>query len=82
MPRYEYRDLHPLPDAEKTFLAWVERLDQEFSNRDVQHRSVVVRDALHELYLGRPYQAPAANAPPAQSSMVRTFDPRNATLEP
>jgi acetyltransferase-like isoleucine patch superfamily enzyme len=82
MPRYEYRDLHPMPDAEKNFLAWIEKLDHEFSNRDIEHRSLVVRDALHELYLGRPYQAPAANDPPAQTALVHSFDPRNATLEP
>jgi len=55
MPRYEYRVLNPMPSAEKAFLAWVDRLDQEFMNPDPEHRSNFVRDALHELYLGRPY---------------------------
>ena len=54
MPRYEYRVLNPTPAAEKAFLAWIDKLDQEFMNRDPEHRSDVVRDALHELYLGRP----------------------------
>jgi acetyltransferase-like isoleucine patch superfamily enzyme len=82
MPRYEYRDIRPTPAAEKTFLDWIGRLDQEFSNHDVEHRSVVVRDALHELYLGRPYAAPGASAALAQQALVHSFDPRNASLEP
>lgn len=82
MPRYEYRDRHPTPEAEKLFLEWIERLDAEFTNRDPEHRAVVVRDALHQLYLGRPYQAPDAKSPAAQQALVHSFDPRNATMEP
>jgi acetyltransferase-like isoleucine patch superfamily enzyme len=82
MPRYEYRKLNPSPQAEKAFLSWIERLDREFGDRDPEHRSFVVRDALHELYLGRPYADPDASAPLAAQSLVHSFDPRNATLEP
>ncbi len=83
MPRYEYRILSPTPAAEKAFVGWIERLDHEFRNRDVDHRSVVVRDALHELYLGRPYEPPdPARHSPAQLVQIHSFDPRNATLEP
>src|SRR5512146_2620321 len=82
MPRYEYRDLHPMPAAEKLFLDWIQKLDEEFSNRDVEHRCLVVRNALHELYMGCPYSEPAANAPLAERALVHSFDPRNATLEP
>jgi acetyltransferase-like isoleucine patch superfamily enzyme len=82
MPRYEYRVLHPIPAAEKTFLEWIEQLDREFMNRNPDHRSTVVRDALHQLYLGRPYAAPNANGPTAEQVLVHSFDPRNATLEP
>jgi len=82
MPRFEYRNLSPQPAAEKSFLAWMEWLDGQFANRDLEHRSLVVRDTLHALYLGRPY----ADPDPAESSAVRaliySFDPRNATLEP
>ena len=49
MPRYEYRNLNPLPAAEKTFLSWIEALDHEFINRDPEHRSNVVRDAVHDI---------------------------------
>jgi acetyltransferase-like isoleucine patch superfamily enzyme len=82
MPRYEYRNLNPLPEAEKAFTQWIEQLDREFMNRDPQHRSVVVRDALHELYLGRPYQQPSPSQPLTEQALVHSFDPRNITLEP
>jgi acetyltransferase-like isoleucine patch superfamily enzyme len=82
MPRHEYRVLNPTSAAEKTFLAWIERLDQEFMNRNTDHRSQVVCDTLHQLYLGRPYAAPDPAASVAQQALVHSFDPRNATLEP
>ena len=82
MPRYEYRAIGPTPAAEKAFLTWIDRLDQEFMSRDPEHRSLVVRDALHQLYLGRRYSAPDAAGPLAAQALAHTFDPRNATLEP
>ena len=82
MPRYEYRALTPIPAAEKAFLGWIDQLDQEFSNRDSEQRSNVVRDTLHQLYLGRPYAAPDPAASLAEQALVHSFDPRNATLEP
>ncbi|HKN33718.1 MAG TPA: acyltransferase [Terriglobales bacterium] len=82
MPRYEYRNLSPTRAAEETFLAWIDSLDREFMNRDPEHRSVVVRDTLHQLYLGRPYVPPDPGAPMAAQVQVHSFDPRNATLEP
>src|SRR5271170_5040355 len=82
MPRYEYRVLNPTPAAEKAFLAWVDKLDQEFINRDPEYRGKVVRNALHELYLGRPYMTPDPSTPLAEQTLIHTFDPRNATLEP
>ena len=82
MPRYDYRDLHPTPAAEKAFLDWIARLDSEFSNRDPEHRSLLVRAALHELYLGRRYAPPSPKASLAKQALIHSFDPRNATLEP
>lgn len=78
----DYRDLKPTSAAEKSFLAWIERLDREFSNCDQEHRSVIVRDTLYELFLGRPYQPPKESDSPAHQALVHSFDPRNATLEP
>jgi acetyltransferase-like isoleucine patch superfamily enzyme len=51
-------------------------------NRDPEHRSLVVRDALHQLYFGRPHAAPDTNAPLPTQAVVHSLDPRNATLEP
>jgi acetyltransferase-like isoleucine patch superfamily enzyme len=82
MPRYEYRDMRPLPEAEKRFLEWIQKLDDQFTDRDAEHRSVVVRNTLHELFLGRPYRETAAEAALGEQALVDTFDPRNATLEP
>jgi hypothetical protein len=82
MPRFEYRNLSPTSEAEKTFLTWVDELDQQFMNRDPEHRSQVVRDTLHEIYLGRPYTSPAAASSPAERALIHSLDPRNATLEP
>jgi acetyltransferase-like isoleucine patch superfamily enzyme len=82
MPRYEYRVLKPVPAAEKAFLDWIDRLDHEFTNRDSEHRSNVVREALHQLYLGRTYVAPDPDAALATRCLVHSFDPRNTTLEP
>jgi acetyltransferase-like isoleucine patch superfamily enzyme len=89
MPRYEYRNLHP--EAEKSFLAWIDHLDTEFRNPDPEHRSVIVRDALHQLYLGRPYIPEDENEEYDKASvtsqltgqaLTHCFDPRNITLEP
>jgi len=82
MPRFEYRDLRPMPAAEKSFLEWIQKLDEQFANRDVEHRSIVVRNTLHELYLGRPYAEPGPITPLAEQALVYNFDPRNTTLEP
>src|SRR6185312_58813 len=82
MPRYEYRPFRPTPEAEKAFLTWIDQLDHEFANRDPEHRSNLVRDALHQLYLERPYKTPSTGAPLAAQTLVHSFDPRNTTLEP
>ncbi|MBZ5572414.1 MAG: acyltransferase [Acidobacteriia bacterium] len=82
MPRYEYRVLSPSPAAERVFITWIDQLDQEFINRDPEHRSTVVRNALHELYLGRPYASPNTSSTLAEQALVHSLDPRNATLEP
>jgi acetyltransferase-like isoleucine patch superfamily enzyme len=80
MPRYEYRVLHPTPAAEKSFLHWIEELDEKFMNRDPEQRSNVVAEALHQLYLGRPYAKPGGGV--GEQVLMHSFDPRNTTLEP
>jgi acetyltransferase-like isoleucine patch superfamily enzyme len=55
MPRYEYRDLRPTPEAEEVFLRWINYLDEEFTkHRKPELRAELVHDNLHQLYLGRP----------------------------
>ena len=82
MPRYEYRNIKPTPDAEKRYLAWIERLDREFQNRDPNHRSDIVREELSQLYLGKPYGLNASDSSAAAQVAMYGFDPRNASLEP
>jgi len=82
MPRYEYRNIQPTPAAERAYTAWIAQLDAAFANPDPDRRSNIVRDTLHELYLGRPYAAPTAEMPLAQQAQIYSFDPRNSSLEP
>lgn len=79
MPRYEYRNLAPTPAAEKAFLAWINELDSEFANRDPEHRSNVVTEALRRLY-GLNGDSEASSL--ASQARAHSLDPRNATLEP
>jgi acetyltransferase-like isoleucine patch superfamily enzyme len=80
MPRYEYRNIAPTPEAQKAFLDWIDQLDSEFKNPDPDHRSEVVREALHQLYLGRDHAAATGGL--ARQALIHSFDPRNASLEP
>ncbi|HEV2698540.1 MAG TPA: acyltransferase [Terriglobales bacterium] len=80
MPRYEYRKLAPTPAAEKAFLEWIEQLDSEFANRDPEHRSDVVAEALRQLY-GANDDALGGKLL-AEQVLVHSLDPRNATVEP
>jgi acetyltransferase-like isoleucine patch superfamily enzyme len=77
MPRYEYRKIGPTPGAEKMFLDWIGQLDSEFANPDPEHRSDVVRTALHGLYA---LDESGDNL--ARESLLHSLDPRNASLEP
>ena len=49
MPRYEYRHLEPHHEAADAYDRWIAELDREFENKDIDHRSEVVRDALHQI---------------------------------
>jgi acetyltransferase-like isoleucine patch superfamily enzyme len=82
MPRYEYRHLTLQPAAADAYDRWIAQLDEQFTDRDINHRSQAVRDALHEIYLGEPYAPPSGDEPLATQALVHSFDPRNATLEP
>jgi len=71
----KYRVLKPVPAAEKAFLAWIDELDRKFTKRDSEHRSDVVREALHELYLGSSYAAADPAGPLAIQTLIHSFDP-------
>ena len=77
MPRYEYRLLKPTPAAEKAFLTLVDQLDREFTDRDPERRSDIVRDVLSQLYLEKPYAVPDPTVRLAQQTLLHCFDPRN-----
>lgn len=89
MPRFEYGTPGPTAAADKTYDRWLGWLDEQFAGRDVDHRSEVVRNVLHELYLGKPYSGTAREVATAASAsglssqvLTANFDPRNITLEP
>ena len=86
MPVHEYRELKPSPEAEAIYRRWLARLNEEFTrHQGADTRSQIVRDELVQLYLGRPYGGPAKatlNTELAMHSLIESFDPRNATLEP
>ena len=47
---------HPTPEAEEVFRRWIRFLDEElYRHRSPERRSEIVRDQLHQLYLGRPH---------------------------
>lgn len=81
MPRFQYRNLHPSPDAEKSFLEWIHFLDDQFSSGNAEQRSLAVRNALYELYLGQPYSLPASGVSHTLNTLIHNFDSRNITLE-
>lgn len=81
MPRLEYRNLAQLPAATAAYNEWINWLDRQFSNKDITHRSEVVREALAELYYGQPAQKlDVANL--SATVAIHSLDPRNTTLEP
>ncbi len=56
MPEEQERELKPLPEAEVAYLRWLAHLDAEFTrHHKPEIRSEIVRDELHQLYLGRPH---------------------------
>jgi acetyltransferase-like isoleucine patch superfamily enzyme len=86
MPQFPYRDLKPTPEAESKYKQWIAHLHEEFTKHTgYEQRSEIVRDALYQLYLGRPHggrlSAPLTTELPIHV-LAETFDPRNATLEP
>ena len=84
MPIFPYRALKPSGETENAFQRWVDTLDRAFTeNPGVEERCDIVRNALAELYYGKPYRDALGDAGGlAHQAAVLSLDPRNATLEP
>jgi hypothetical protein len=80
----QQRELKPTPEAEALYRRWVSHLNEEFTrHQSVDRRSEIVRDELHQLYLGRPHGGRMNTTLSSEwgtNVLSETFDPRNATL--
>jgi acetyltransferase-like isoleucine patch superfamily enzyme len=89
-----YRPLHmesangvprPTPEAEEIFRRWIQFLDDEFNRHSSpERRSEIVRDQLHQLYLGRPHGGKLNVALTSElpgNVLELSLDPENVTLE-
>lgn len=87
MPRYLYRELEPTREAKEVFTRWIEYLDSEISrHQSPALRGDLVRDNLHQLILGTPYNGGRLNFALATELPFNTLElslhPANITLEP
>src|SRR6202030_1961852 len=86
MPKYKYRDLHPLPEAENVYTRWIAHLDDIFTRKqDPVRRAETVRDELHQLYLGRAHGGKlniSLNTELPFNVLELSLHSDNATLEP
>ncbi len=86
MARYTYRELKPTPEAEAAYMRWIHHLDAEFTrHHKPEIRGEIVRDELHQLYLGRPHGGKLNFNMMTElpfNVLQLSLDPRNATLEP
>lgn len=86
MPRYQYREIEPTREAREVFTRWIDYLDDEFSRHESPVlRGEIVRDNLHQLFLGRPHGGRlnftlATELP--FNVLQLSLDPANVTLEP
>ena len=80
----QQRELKPTPEAEALYRRWVSHLNDEFTrHQNVDRRSEIVRDELHQVYLGRPHGGRlnmTLSSELATNVLAESFDPRNATL--
>lgn len=85
LPRSASEAPHPAPEAEELYRRWVQFLDDEFMrHHSPESRSEIVRDQLHQIYLGRPHggklDATLTSELPG-NVMSLSLDPLNVTLE-
>ncbi len=86
MAIYEYRDLKPSSEAEDIYKRWLCHLDDEFTrHKESRLRNEIVRDSLHQIYLGRPHGGKLNTSLISElpgNVMQFSLDPANVTLEP
>ena len=86
MARYQYRDLKPTVEAEELYRRWLCHLDEEFTrHKESRLRGEIVRDALHQIYLGRPHGGKLNTSLISElpgNVLQLSLDPANVTLEP
>ncbi len=76
MPIFAYRDLHPTPEAERSYVEWLAGLDRDFTaHTTYEERSEIVRDTLLTLY------GPAPTGLVTLDLLALNLDPRSVTLE-
>jgi acetyltransferase-like isoleucine patch superfamily enzyme len=76
---------HPAKEAEELYRRWLQFLDDEFvRHSSPERRSEIVRDQLHQLYLGRPHGTKSSKALTSElpgATLALSLDPANVTLE-
>ena len=76
---------HPAPEAEEIYRRWLQFLDDELiRHSSPERRSEIVRDQLHQLYLGRPHGWKSAVTLTSElpgTILALSLDPANVTLE-
>jgi len=79
------REWKPTPEAEGLYRRWLAYLNDQFThNQGAEQRAEVVRDELHQIYLGRPHggKTAALTTELASRVLAETFDPSNAPVGP
>jgi hypothetical protein len=77
------RELKPTPEAEGLYRRWIAHLNEQFTlHESADRRAEIVRDALYQIYLGRPYGRMNAGLTSEMGACVlaESFDARNVTL--
>jgi acetyltransferase-like isoleucine patch superfamily enzyme len=86
MARYQYRDVKPTAEAEDLYRRWLCHLDEEFTrHKESRLRGELVRDSLHQIYLGRPHGGKLNTSLISElpgNVLQLSLDPANVTLEP
>jgi hypothetical protein len=77
-------ELKPTPEAEALYRRWLAHLNEEFTrHQTADRRAEIVRDELHQMYLGRPHGGRMNATLISETAtwvLTETFDPRNVTL--